>query len=130
MSATMTESTIDKYLERALYFAERSTINRHKTGAVIVPPNPNLAVGGWSHDSLFKLTNYRSIHAEVHAILRNPHRTNLIGATIFVATIAAKSCNVTLSKPCDQCLAYLYEVGIKRAYFTVDNSDYDWIDII
>ena len=127
MGIMASEAVINKHLDSAVILAERSTIKTFSTGALIVPRNA-APVGGWSHDSLFKLTNFRSIHAEVHAIFR-AQREALKDATIFVATIRNKSGNIGLARPCDGCLSYLYEVGIKRAYFTVEGEEYDYLDI-
>lgn len=97
--------------------ASRSTIKRHKTGAVIVDGKGALVSAGWSHMTLVHRAQYYSMHAELHAILRaDPKR--LRGSTIYVACVAGKSGNITSAKPCGACEAIIREVGITAVVFT------------
>lgn len=114
----------EKYLEFAIACSARSGIKKHGTGAVIVHPNKGKISHGWSHYSEFTMVNYRSIHAEIHALLRC-NRDKIAGSTIYIATIVNANGNITLSKPCDQCLATLHDVGIKQAIFTVNADEYE-----
>lgn len=61
-----------------------------------------------------------SIHAEEDAIRRcgNPK-----GATLFVSRVGRNG-NIGIAKPCKKCQRLIRRNGIKRVYYTVDNSTY------
>ena len=108
------------FLTRAIEIARRSPVKTFQTGAVIVQRG-KVVSAGWSHPSIRTLQNYRSVHAELHAIIRTDPR-ELAGAEIYVATIRRKSGNIGLGKPCDACADILFEVGIETAYFTDEDG--------
>lgn len=112
-----------KHIKTAEYYAKRSGIKTFSTGAVIILPKIDYQVSeGWSHFSYYNLANYRSIHAELHAILRNNYRKTLRGTTCYICTIRNKSGNIGLAKPCEHCMACLYEVGVKTVVFTIGGT--------
>lgn len=62
-----------------------------------------------------------SVHAEVDAILKA--KTDLKGMSALVIRINNKN-QFRLSKPCKNCLKYLYYVGIKKIFYSVNNYPY------
>jgi|TARA_R110000803_G_scaffold94563_1_gene162235 deoxycytidylate deaminase len=60
-----------------------------------------------------------TLHAELGAIL-GIERNITEGATLYVARVG-KDGGFRLSKPCSMCTAAMEYVGIKRAYWTIDN---------
>lgn len=104
------------YKDIAIKYASRSSIKRHKTGAVLVTRTGRV-IYGWSHVShlTLKSADY-SMHAEIHCIFR-AKRVDLRGAEIYVATLAAKSGNVVDSEPCDVCCAALAAAGVTGCHF-------------
>lgn len=60
-----------------------------------------------------------TLHAELGAIL-GIERNITEGATLYVARVG-KDGGFRLSKPCSMCTAAMEFVGIKRAYWTIDN---------
>jgi tRNA(Arg) A34 adenosine deaminase TadA len=129
MSTSFLETITIQRLDEAAKLALRSGILSYKTGAVIYSPMGVAIATGWSHYSEFNLAQYRSIHAELHAVLRSPLKTKLKGATVYVATVRAKNGNTTLSKPCKLCMALLHESGLKAAYYTCGDSSYEVISL-
>lgn len=112
-------------LSEALRLARRSGIRTFHTGAVIFDPRSGEALSnGWSHYSLRTPRKFRSIHAELHALIRAPKRDALRGSHIAVATIRAKSGNTGLARPCSLCTDLLYEVGVRRAFFTIEGTEW------
>src|ERR1043166_3812522 len=109
-------------LDKAMNAAKRSSLKRHKTGAVIVDSKGVLVSIGWSHMTNTTRSQYFSMHAELHAILRADKRERLKNATIYVATIAGRSGNITTAKPCEACEAIIRSVGIKSIVYT-ERSD-------
>jgi len=119
------------YLQRARYYAERSGIKTFSTGCVIVNFDGSVVSEGWSHYSQLRLANYRSIHAEVHAILRCERKAWLNGATAYIVTIRNKSGNIGLAKPCGQCAVYLHQVGVRNVVFTTGvASNYERLALV
>lgn len=113
------DARINLRLSGAHRLANRSGIKSYHTGAIIFQQATPVGYG-WSHYSELNLIQYpRSIHAELHAILRTAQRKDLNGATIYVANIAAKSGNTANGMPCKVCQAVLFEVGIKEVYYTL-----------
>jgi tRNA(Arg) A34 adenosine deaminase TadA len=98
-------------LKTAAYIAARSTLKYHQTGAVIVDAKGKRISVGWSHHILFREGAGWTCHAECHAIERA--LPNLpVGGTIFVATVARKSGNVTSGKPCPKCAYMIKKAGL------------------
>jgi deoxycytidylate deaminase len=120
----MANSVLD-FLAVAETIAERSTLKRFNVGAMIVKDGDIST--GWAHMSDLQLQKYISIHAEMHALWRaNPK--SLDGADCFLVTLSAKSKNRTNSKPCESCMAHLYDAGIRKVYYTVSNEEYGIVD--
>jgi deoxycytidylate deaminase len=116
---------IEEFLAVTETMAERSTLKRFQVGALIHKDGEIST--GWAHMSDLQLQNYISIHAEIHALWRaNPKF--LDGADCYLVTISAKSKNKTNSKPCETCMAHLYDAGIRKVYYTVSNDEYGIID--
>lgn len=98
-------------IETAAYIAGRSTLKYHATGAVITDAKGKLVEVGWSHHILYRPNAGWTMHAECHAIERA--LPNLpIGGTIFVATVARKSGNITSGKPCPKCAYMIQKAGL------------------
>lgn len=116
---------IEEFLAVTETMAERSSLKRFQVGALIHKDGEIST--GWAHMSDLQLQNYISIHAEIHALWRaNPKF--LDGADCYLVTISAKSKNKTNSKPCETCMAHLYDAGIRKVYYTVSNDEYGIID--
>lgn len=110
-------------LKRAEKLAELSTCYR-KHGAVIVKGGRVLSVG---INSLRDIEpRYKSgvkapgIHAEVAAIRGVGRDVDLSGATIYVARVNGKG--PQMSKPCPDCQIALKNAGIRKVFYTVDNT--------
>jgi deoxycytidylate deaminase len=71
-----------------------------------------------THPRLFKEYGYFSIHAECDALLKAASNGN--GDTIIVVRII-KNGKYSCSKPCEKCLAFIKEYGIKKIIY----SDWD-----
>lgn len=122
----------DAQIALRLEFAARQAINsqivKHKTGAVIANVNGDPISHGWSHygeRTLAIYKQYRSVHAELHAIIRAPRRDDLVGGTIYIATVRARTNTIGLAKPCMLCENLLYEVGISRVIFTTNAGKWE-----
>lgn len=103
-------------IEAAAKIAARSPVRRFQTGAVIFRDGEILSTG-WSHASDKNMTNYRSVHAEMHALSRLDVR-DAVGSIIAIVTISRKSGNRTDGTPCFFCLSNLKKIGIKEIVFT------------
>jgi deoxycytidylate deaminase len=103
-------------LTEAIRIAKRSPIRTHKTGAVIYDNKGGIISRGWSHPTTALVTTPRSMHAEMHAIMRAPPGT-LRGSTIAVATLT-RSGHITSGKPCCSVLKLIQHVGIKEIIYT------------
>jgi len=64
-----------------------------------------------------------STHAEMDAVLKVRNKTDLNGCKIYVARVL-KLGGVAMSRPCEICEQVLFNYGIKRAIYTVNNNEY------
>lgn len=64
-----------------------------------------------------------STHAEMDAILQARNKTDLNGCKVYVARIL-KLGGVAMARPCLICEQMLYNYGIKRAYYTMNDNEY------
>lgn len=64
------------------------------------------------------------MHAECDAILSARNKIDLNGAKLYVARLTVARGNIANSKPCDLCRHAAGMYGIKRIFYTVDNSTF------
>lgn len=101
-------------LTEAIKIADRSPMIRFRTGAVIAYDDTVLS-RGWSHKSDLTMTKYFSIHAELHALIRQ--HAVIPGSTIYIAAINRQG-NTVNARPCSDCVALLYDERIRRVVYT------------
>lgn len=106
--------------------------HRVKVGAVIVNKKPLIACSNkkkthpqWADPSK---TIRASIHAECRAIINCRHE-NLEGATVYVYREDAKG-NPKLARPCNFCWSVMKKAGIKKVYYTIEESPFYRIERI
>ena len=114
----------------------------HQTymAALIVKGGRTLSVGFNSRRSSglqehYKLNAHQiGIHAEIDAILSARRKIDLQGSKIIVVrrlkNDTAENPAIGLAKPCVMCQAVLYSYGIKRAHFTVSNTEVGSMKIV
>ena len=140
-SLSMTQ--FNRYLDAALSVArdhEHDDSLAALVTAVIVSGGRVLSVGYNSRSNTglqnrFKTNKFcNSIHAEVDSILNVRRKIDLTNSKIYVVrrlrTDTAEKHNVGLAKPCSMCQAILYNYGIKRAYYTIDNNSFGVMKVI
>lgn len=110
-------------LEKASKLAENST-NKYRHGAIIVKNGNIVSMGinrSVNHPDLVQFPKTQaSVHAEVAALIAC-RKTNLVGATIYVARIS-KDGSQAMSKPCINCQKALIARGVKKVYYTIDSE--------
>lgn len=68
-----------------------------------------------------------STHAEMDAVLGARSKTDLRGTKIFVIRKHLDTKNYStfgLAKPCEICQHVLYNYGVRRAYYTIDDQNH------
>lgn len=106
-----------RFFELARTVSEKSEHPQHKIGAVVVQKNRAVSIGFNQLKTHSKsLHEWKSIHAEFHAILGVPKR-DLEGATIYVYR-EHKTGQPAMSRPCPSCLKTLRLAGIKKVCYT------------
>ena len=103
--------------------ALKSVHAKHKVGAVIVRGSRIISTG-FNELRPSALIHRPTLHAEASAILKllkESRLHDLSGSDIYV-TRFTKGGHTGLSKPCKGCMELIRSVGIKRVYFTTDNS--------
>lgn len=113
------------FITEAVRIAERSTMYKHRTGAVIVHKRKIIS-NGWSHYPRIP-TRLRSLHAEMHAIARARHLRlkELSDVRIYIATLT-KGGNVVSGRPCLHCAIGLHSLGIEVCFSDPDVG-YSWL---
>jgi deoxycytidylate deaminase len=115
-------------IDDAIKIAGRSSIGKHRTGAIIVNKHGVIISNGWSHVPHYKLhSEKRSLHAELHALARARH-IKIKGTSIVIATLT-RSSNIVNAKPCLDCAIALRAAGLHTAFFTVNAYTQEWIEL-
>lgn len=113
------------YLDKACDLASMSDC-RFKHGAIIRKAGHTISVGinygvndpKYLDDEV--AVDHAAVHAEV-AALNACRKVDLRGASIYVARVL-KNGEPRMSKPCENCQKALKERGVKKVYYTIDNS--------
>ena len=115
---------IEKQLRKV---TSRCPHKRHLVGAVIVSKRGEIISDGCAHTPNIRLTEFTSVHAEIHALGRGRH-SDLEGSTAFVMAIARKSGNVVTGKPCISCAIALRAAGIETVFYSTP-AGYQELDL-
>ena len=115
--------------ERCLELARKSTF-RTRHGSVIVH-NGNIIGSGFNinltHPMIKVYNEFKTLHAEMVAIMRVKNKQLLKDSSIYVARINAKGL-ADLSKPCCTCMEFIKNTWkIKNIYYT--DQDGDWVKL-
>jgi len=70
-----------------------------------------------------------STHAELDAIYNGRSKSDLRGAKIYVVRIRPSG-GVGMARPCPICQCALHSYGIKRAYYTISDTEYGVMKIV
>lgn len=70
-----------------------------------------------------------STHSEMDAVLQAREKTDLRGCKIYVVRIKENDI-FGLAKPCEICEHVLFNYGIKKAYYTIDETNFGTMKII
>ena len=133
-----------KYLKMATSYANshsyHSNIDYHLS-AVIVKGGKPISVGYNKHNTNAFVEHYTDIargngrdfclstHAEMDAVLKIRGKIDLRGTKIFVSRIK-KIGGVGMARPCHICQHVLYNYGIRKAYYTIDDNTFGVMRII
>lgn len=125
------EIELSKKKKRAFKLAERYSKQGddkdHKLGAIITLNGKVVSVGWNSQKTDTKCNSpYNTRHAESAAILSA--NTNLNGAEIYVHRNIHDG-TLACSKPCLACSKLIKEAGIKKVYYT-DNNSYKYYKVV
>jgi deoxycytidylate deaminase len=117
-----------RYLQLAKKMAECSTYGNFRHGAVLCRGSAIVGYGINSEKYSSIGAKYRpdhkgvsTYHAEIAAIMNLP-RDVIKGSTIYVARVSKGSKEDRMSKPCIMCHAVLKAQGVKKVYYTIDDS--------
>lgn len=95
---------------------ERSGHDHFQHGAIAFLKNKPISKG-WNsnlaHGGLRKKYGQRSHHAETHC-MRGVKKAD----SILIVRLSRGSKKLTMSKPCDPCMNFLRDKGIKKIYFS------------
>lgn len=103
--------------------AKRSTLGRHRTGALIFNRDYEAIGKGCSHHSAHN--NRPSIHAEEHAIFEANGVAR--GNNIVIVTVTRGENYARSSRPCMKCLLHMNKVGIGEIIYAERLNTGDWI---
>jgi len=143
------------YLQIALEIARRATCLRRNIGAVVVNRDQIVSTGycGAPRDTPNCIdigkcyredrgipagANYelcRSVHAEMNAII-HAARQDLMGGTMYIAGMDAKTSKVVSTKACKLCRRFIINAGIRKVIVANDDMNgsvvyypEDWVEI-
>jgi tRNA(Arg) A34 adenosine deaminase TadA len=133
----------NKYLDMAISFARE---HKHDDSlaafvtSIIVSGGSVLSVGFNSRSSTSLQRKYspspfcNSIHAEVDAILNVRKKIDLTNSKIYTVrrlrSDSIENPNIGCAKNCPMCAAIIYDYGIKRSYYTIDNQNFGVMKVV
>lgn len=68
-------------------------------------------------------------HSEMDAVLQARDKTDLTGCKIYVVRLKDNDI-FGLAKPCEICEHVLFNYGIKKAYYTIDETNFGTMKVI
>ena len=71
-----------------------------------------------------------STHAEMDAVLKARGKIDLRGCKIYVARRRKIDQACAMARPCEICRHVLYNYGIRRAYYTISETDFGQMKIV
>ena len=116
------------FLQRAAIIAERSNLQNHRHGCVIVRDGEVIAEG-YNYYSKH-LEHKFTVHAEIDALLKLKKNKKLASeCELYVVRIGTDlmGCPLKYSKPCEDCTAAILKCGIRKVYFSTDEEFNDKI---
>lgn len=122
LDKVLQEALPARYWEKAEKAAKRSTLNRHRTGAVIFSKNDGVISDGCSHHCENAI--HPSTHAEADAISRAYN--NIRGASIVIVTLTKGNNYARSSRPCLKCLLHMDKVGLGFIVYAECQNDGEW----
>lgn len=124
----MKQKYIDAHMQVAEVYAQLSTANRLKVGAIVVKDNRVISIGyngmpsGWTNDcedQEFK-TKPEVLHAETNAIAKLARSNESgLGATMFIT-----------HAPCLDCAKLIYQSGISKIYYRNQYRNTDGVNFL
>lgn len=133
-----------KYLQLAKQFGEQHDFDEyleHHICAVLVKGGRVLSVGYNKHgmngfvrhfQKVAKLEFCETTHAEQDAILKVRGKTDLRGSKIYVVRLRPPNSplgELGLARPCSICQEVLKSYGIKRAFYSINDTEYGVLTI-
>lgn len=101
--------------------SRKSDHHTHKLGACIVKKKEVVSKGynllKKTHPSIKKYDEFKTIHAEMHAMLRCSNKEKLVGATMVIYR-EHRNGDLALARSCAVCMRMMQEAGIKRILYT------------
>lgn len=119
----MKMKTQNKLLNQCLGQAFKSTF-KFKHGAIIVYKNYIIGAGyniKFTHPFILPYNQYKTLHAEMVALLRVKNKRLLRHSVMYIARIN-KHGELMLSKPCNTCMRIIKSFGLTDIYYTDNNT--------
>lgn len=128
-----------RYLRLAMQYATDKDYDNqidYHLCAIIVRGGSIISVGYNKHNTNAFVEHYADItrgrgrdfclstHAEQDAILKARNKVNLRGCKIFVARRLKKDGQPGMARPCPICENVLYQYGIRKAYYTINENQF------
>lgn len=134
---------MNKHLQTAIDFVRTNEYDeqvRHYLCAVIVRGGSILSVGYNRRNTNSFVEHYTdkvrgvrgycmSTHAEHDAICKARNKINLTSTKIFIARVRKIDNTIGMARPCPICQAALYNYGVRRAFYTIDDAHYGIMSI-
>lgn len=115
---------VDRLLYMAERQAERSTLRRFRTGAVLVDGKGNLVSKGCSN-RMNALD--RSVHAEEHCLSTLYMSDSSKDLTCVIVTLTRSGNWASSSRPCARCVHLLSKNGVSRVVYPERTNDGDFV---
>lgn len=112
---------IPKPFEVAKKESFKSDHHSHRLGACVLNKKEVVSRGHnlltKTHPMIRRYDSFKTLHAEMHAILRCPDKSKLVGATMVIYR-ESRDGNPALARPCPVCVRMMKDAGIKKMAYT------------
>lgn len=100
----------------AIKAARLSDFYAHRVGVAIFKGASQIAIG-YNRHKTHPLNTCYTQHAEFNSILKSSNRSDYKNLTMYVARLT-RTDKISLSKPCPECQKTIWDVGIRKVYYT------------
>lgn len=105
-------------IDKLVKIATRSSTGKYAMGCIITDERGRIVSNGWAHVPTMRHWKLYSLHAEMHAVARARHHSQLENGQCWIIALSRKSGKFTTAMPCRDCAIALMSFGVELAMYS------------